>query len=151
MGNFVFDIETSGIPARRGFNQYFPYTQLKKYDRSRIVSIAWCVYSKKGILLNSNYNLVKAVDFVIDDNSVATKINGITSARSVSEGVVFDDIVQKLRLDLEGVTKLIAHNILFDITILKSELCRYGHMDLVEKMESLEQYCTMLNSTNILK
>ena len=122
-----------------------------KYDRSRIISIAWCVYSKGGILLKSNYDLVKAVDFVIDDKSEATRINGITSARSASEGVLFDEIVQKLRLDVEGVRKLIAHNILSDITILKSELCRYGHMDLVGVLESLSQYCTMLNSTNILK
>lgn len=151
MSRLVFDIETTGIPARCGFNKYFSYKQLRKYDRSRIVSIAWCVYSKKGILLKSNYDLVKAVDFVIDDSSVATKINGITSVRSKSEGVLFNEIAEKFRLDMDGVVHLIAHNILFDITILKSELFRYGYIDLVEKLEALPQYCTMLNSTNILK
>ena len=151
MTYLVFDIETTGIPARKGFNQYFPYTQLTKYDRSRIVSIAWCVYTKTGVLLKSLYYLVKPVDFKIDDSSIATKINGITLERANADGIEFMDIMKYLRDDLIGVTKLIAHNILFDITILKSELCRCNLLEMVTELEGIREYCTMLKSTNILK
>ena len=151
MSKLVFDIETTGIPARKGFDEYFPYTNLKKFNRSRIVSIAWCVYSKKGILQTSRYYLVKPVDFKIDDKSKATEINGITSERADKEGVLFTEIVNNLQLDLETVNKIIAHNILFDITILKSELVRIGEEELVSKLNTITEYCTMKSSASILK
>ena len=151
MYKLVFDIETTGIPARKGFDQYFPYTNLKKFDRSRIVSIAWCVYSKKGVLQTSRYYLVKPVNFKIDDKSKATEINGITSERADKEGILFTEIINNLQLDLENVNKIIAHNILFDSTILKSELVRIGNEELVDKLNSISEYCTMKSSTPILK
>ena len=147
----VFDIESTGLPARKGFDEYFPYTDLKKYDRSRIVSIAWCKYSKKGILLESKYFVIKPIDFIINNKSKATEINGITSEMANETGIEFTEILDELSNDLENVSKLIAHNLLFDLTILKSELTRYNGNEIIDKLNNLKLYCTMKKTTNILK
>ena len=40
---------------------------------------------------------------------------------------------------------------MFDLTILKSELYRYHRQDIVDKINNITEYCTMKNSTEILK
>ncbi len=57
----VFDTETTGLPSRKGYDKYYPYTELIHYDKSRIISICWHLYedkklvSKNILLLNQIY------------------------------------------------------------------------------------------------
>ncbi len=77
MKYLVFDTETTGLPQRQSWSKYHPITDFSKYEKARIVSIAWAIYEDLK-LIKSVYHVVKPSDFVIDDTSIATKINGIT-------------------------------------------------------------------------
>jgi DNA polymerase-3 subunit epsilon len=147
----VFDVETTGLPYRRGFAQYFPPNQLEKYNKSRIVSIAWAKYTPDMKLIDKFYAVIKPTDFQIDDQSIATRINGITREMANKQGILITSIIPKLKEALIDVNTLIAHNFLFDINILQSELYRNQNIQLVEQLNSIDHICTMKESTPLLK
>lgn len=144
----VFDTETTGLPITKGFNNYYSYEDLEKYNSSRLISICWKVYENNN-LINSNYNIIKPEDFIIDNNSYACKINGITQEISMRDGVNINNIFDKLKIDLEDCKLIVAHNINFDKHILLSELYRYNKENIIELFLSCKLYCTMLEGTNI--
>ena len=147
----VFDTETTGLPSRKGYDKYFPYTELNHYDTSRIVSICWNLYNN-GTLLSKNYFIIKPDDsFSIDNESKSCEINGITKEIAEQNGIPLIDLFVKLHTDLYNCDKIVAHNLLFDKNILLSELYRYKRQDLVDIFESKETYCTMQNSKDLLK
>ena len=77
----IFDTETLGLLPKkgRGFDNYEPYTALSKYDRCRLQSICWKVFTTEGVCLKTYYAIIKPKDFVINDGSEAVKIHGITA------------------------------------------------------------------------
>uniref|UniRef100_A0A6C0LIG7 Exonuclease domain-containing protein n=1 Tax=viral metagenome TaxID=1070528 RepID=A0A6C0LIG7_9ZZZZ len=144
----VFDTETTGlIPKRgRGYDNYEDYKKLDSYPR--LLSICWKVYLSDGTKISSNYFIVKPKDFIIDNDSVACKINGITKEISETGTDIFE-IFKSFESSLEGVTKIIAHNISFDSRIVKSELYRYELHDLLSKFDDINKYCTCLNGKDL--
>jgi DNA polymerase III subunit epsilon len=146
----VFDTETSGLPTRRGYDKYFPYTELRHYDSSRIVSICWKLYENEKII-SSKYFIVKPNDFEIDNTSKACEINGITQEIADKEGVLIDDVLSELHPDLYKAETIVAHNILFDQHVLLSELHRSKRRYLIQLFESKQLYCTMNKSKDLLK
>lgn len=146
----IFDTETNGLPSRKGYNKYFPYTELKYYDNSRIVSIAWNLY-ENNILISSKYYIIKPNDFKINNKSISCQINGITNELALKEGIEIKDVFSKLYSDLYSTEIIVAHNLLFDKNILLSELYRNKREDLINIFDSKNLYCTMENTKNILK
>ena len=61
MSGLVFDIETTGFPERAGWNNYYPPTDLSKYDKSRVVSASYAVLGK-------NYETIQSGSYVIKRN-----------------------------------------------------------------------------------
>lgn len=156
---FIFDIETTGLPKkpnRMDFFTYYPYVQLKHYDYSRIVSICWHVYTnenngKKTKKINHNYKFIKPVDFKINNSSIACKINKITHELATEKGIPISEVFDLIKKDIEECSVLVAHNILFDRTILLSELFRYGRQDIINLILEKDLYCTMKESKRIMK
>tara|TARA_B100001123_G_C15315058_1_gene1025831 strand:+ start:1150 stop:1749 length:600 start_codon:yes stop_codon:yes gene_type:complete len=146
----VFDTETTGLPSKKGFDQYYPYTESHIYDSSRIVSICWNLY-ENGNLMNSEYHIVRPNDFEIDNSSIACSINGITEEVAFETGISINDIFQKMHGHLYECDIIVAHNLLFDEHILLAELHRNKRDDLIQIFESKKRYCTMNNSRDILK
>tara|TARA_B100001248_G_scaffold262231_1_gene256859 strand:+ start:3163 stop:3759 length:597 start_codon:yes stop_codon:yes gene_type:complete len=147
----VFDTETTGLPSRKGYDNYFPYTETSHYDTSRIVSICWNLYENET-LLSKNYFVIKPDDsFSIDNTSKSCEINGITKEIANKIGILITDVFVQLHTDLYNCDKIVAHNLLFDKNILLSELYRYGRQDLINIFESKDMYCTMNNSKDLLK
>jgi len=146
----VFDTETTGLPSKKGYDNYYPYTELKYYDNSRIVSIAWNLYDDDE-LISSKYCIITPHDFKIDNNSIACKINGITDEISIKKGINIGDMFSKLHTDLYNTDIIVAHNLLFDEHILLAELYRNLRNDIISIYESKQYYCTMKYSTNLLK
>ena len=109
----VFDTETTGLPITKGFNNYYSYNDLDKYNSSRLLSICWKVYENEK-LIKSNYDIIKPTDFNIDNNSYACKINGITQEIASSNGILIESMFNKLKVDLAGCKLIVAHNINFN-------------------------------------
>lgn len=147
---FIFDTETSGLPITKGFNNYYCYNDLDKYNSSRLVSICWKVYENEE-LIKSNYHIIKPKGFIIDNNSYACKINGITQEIASSNGISIESMFDKLKVDLEECKLIVAHNINFDKHIILSELFRFKKQDIIDIFLSINLYCTMYNGLNITK
>lgn len=146
----VFDTETTGLPKTLGFNKYYSYKESEYYKNSRIVSICWKVY-EDGNLISNHYYLIRPIDFKIDNNSYACKINKITQEDAFSNGIIIEDMYNKLEVDLKIIDKIVAHNLLFDKHILLAEFYNSRRNDLIKLFESKEMFCTMNYSKNILK
>ena len=147
---FVFDTETSGLPIVKGFNNYYDYNDVNKYDNSRLLSICWYIYEDNN-LIKKYYNFIKHLDFTIDNNSVACKINKITQELVNKKGIKIVDMFTELKNDLDSCNLIVAHNFNFDKHILLSELYRCNLIDIIQMFLNKEHYCTMLNGKNITK
>jgi len=130
MSIFIFDTETTGLDV----------------NNSRILSICWNIYRPDGVLLKSKYYIIKPDGFPVG----ATHIHGITDDIA-SNGTPLIEVINDLNNDLNGVVLLVGHSIGFDRTMLLAELMRLGRNDILNKLMSINQYCTMVKGTELCK
>jgi len=146
----VIDTETTGLPIRKSYDDYYPFTDFSKYAKSRIVSIAWAVY-EGTVKIQGGYFIVKPIDFTIDDRSISTKIHGITSEIANEEGILLNKVFEKFEGSLEKVELLVAHNLAFDKNIILAEASNLGMLNLVRRISSIPEFCTMKQGKNVTK
>lgn len=137
----VFDTETTGLPARAGFEKLMPAWDLKSYEGCRVIQLAWCVYARDGQLLRRRAVYIKPDGFVVPADSV--KIHGITQERLFAEGVPIRVALKEFSGELAGAGLVIGHNARFDVCALASEAWRYGLNDLAAAIEGAPVACTM--------
>ena len=130
---FIFDTETPGLPERVPHavwgtsSEYWLYSMNDKYDKSRIVSMAWSSYNnftKEQLTANNiQYHIRYPEGFT---EIPTTHIHGISYDEAVYTGKPFNDIFENRGLynDLINADYIIAHNVFFDIHILLNELYR---------------------------
>jgi DNA polymerase III epsilon subunit-like protein len=156
--NFVFDTETTGLPARKSYDDYYAPENLEKYDKSRIVSIAWILFSGPRII-SKNYFVIRPEGFLIDDRSKATEIHGITQAIAEKQGVGMMSMLNALYLDLSRCETVIAHNLQFDKHVLLSEIHRALLKDDINKdfcqklltsYLARKEFCTMKRTISLV-
>jgi DNA polymerase III epsilon subunit-like protein len=81
-----------------------------------IVSLAWSVFKKDGILVKSRYSLIQPDDWVIPDDSI--KIHGITNEQASNEGRGLREVIEEFNSDLQTCDTVVAHNMEFDKNVL---------------------------------
>ena len=123
----VLDIETTGLPLTKGYNNYYSPKDTQKYNSSRIVSIA---------LLNDkleHYKVLKPTDFTIKNSH----FHGISQEDALKKGISLQEFFDPSILQsIEECDFILGHNINFDINVLLSELYRqelFGIYYLLEK------------------
>jgi DNA polymerase III epsilon subunit-like protein len=114
----VFDTETTGLPKSKIIN---PYT-LNLWPH--IVQFSYIIYdtSFNDIIESKDYIVKLASDIIIPEES--TKIHGITNEISTNSGHHIFEILTEFFQHLRSVDKLVGHNIIFDINMIKIELLR---------------------------
>jgi DNA polymerase III epsilon subunit-like protein len=140
VGVLTFDTETTGLPLRRSFPGIPAYADLEAFKSCRMVSISWiCEAPDRPI-----YYIVKPDGFLSTPASIA--IHGITHEKAMEVGVPFDDIMAHFFSDLRraNVGRIVAHNLEFDMNVLRSELLRRGMEERLIELGRLQQFCTML-------
>ena len=135
----VFDTETTGLPITISFGKYHPPSELKYYNSSRIVDIAYIVYRPDGTVVKKVEFLIKPDGFTIENSH----IHGISHETAATCGVNIEVALRSLYSDMLTANKLVAHNLLFDFNIIMSEAYRTGYTDLCLLMPTLERICTM--------
>ena len=146
--SLVLDLETTGLPKMRGFNQFFAPHRTSYYDSGRIVQIAWQILSVDGDVLHRRSLYVKpSGTFCM--NPVAQSIHKITTQHLQNHGGALEEALELLTGDLKNVTCFVGHNVAFDFHVLLSEISRAGPswQDLALAIFSLKQVCTMQVST----
>ena len=145
----IFDLETTGLPERKGFNEYYPPSGINYYNNSRMIEIGYMVFSNDGIILDEVNHLISHKESV---NITNTNIHGITNEMVENDGINIEDVLGKLYENLKYTNKLVAHNINFDINILLSECYRLGNQhQVISEITSKNLLCTMEIGKKYLK
>ena len=143
MAGVVFDIETTGFPDRIGWDDYYPPTNILKYDNARVVSISLSVLSSNYDIVHSESHTIKRNGFLIPNS----EFHGVTDEMSDRCGITIEklaSIMEKIIKD-NNVTSLIAHNISFDYNVIASEFYRNNCMTMFDIMSNMDRYCTCNN------
>lgn len=142
--NFVFDIESSGLPNKRNA----AHTDLEAYDTSRIVSICWLL-SQGDKITEQSYFVVKPEGFTISEDSF--KIHGISQEQAESTGVPIAQVFKELKDSLEHTHSIISYNIDFDVNVLKSELYRAQQHEIIDIIDAKHHICCMKKAKEFLR
>ena len=149
----VVDVETTGLPCRpQSGRQYYPPQMSEMYDSSRIVSIAWIIRDlENNATLTERYYVIKPKGFGIPQQ--ATDIHGISTQQALFEGSYIKRVFNTLLSDLliYNPSHIAAHNLSFDIHVIKSELYRANRMDIITTLGELHPLCTMRRSKSYMK
>tara|TARA_B100000401_G_C52647047_1_gene643542 strand:+ start:52 stop:666 length:615 start_codon:yes stop_codon:yes gene_type:complete len=147
---FIYDTETSGLPTKeRG--QPYNYKDLKQFDTARLISISWLLLDEENKVVDKKTCFIKPDEFEVSPQSI--KIHGLSKEFLLENGMTIHEMFLILNgiFTKNNVNVIIAHNVLFDINILKSELYRYNYNITLEKIKNIETFCTMFKSQSIMK
>jgi DNA polymerase III epsilon subunit-like protein len=144
MNYLVFDLETSGLPSSRNAS----YEDNVAFDSARIVQIAM-------ILCDSNFDVIDEFCFIVKRENfeigfASTRIHGISNDISDTSGVMFSDIVPKIRDFLDKAGCICSHNLNFDSSVLKNELFRRRLTDLITIVDQKRSICTMRSTIGVV-
>lgn len=142
---FIFDTETTGLPIfnKTGFYRFPNYKFLNKYNTARVVSISWIVANEKREKLKQVYHIIRPLDFMIDNNSKAVEIHGITAEIADEKGVPWHTMYDEFVEDLSKCQTIVAHNIQFDVSVMLSEMYRYNKEVGIASFIEKSRLCTM--------
>ena len=143
----IFDTETNGLPECPYYGKFPDYWNLSKYKNSRVVQISY-------ILTDDEYNIIEERDTIIKkDNFTITnsRFHGITESISESEGIPFEQFAEIFYNVLKKCNLIVAHNIDFDINVLRSELYRYNLHYIIETIDTKKFLCTMKGTKELVK
>ena len=143
---FVFDTETTGLPARNKYSvtKYYPPEEINNYDTSRIVSIAWMIFSKQGEVKYSRYAVIKPDGFFSSEKALA--VHGITHQYAIENGTPIKDILREIYHNLKICDTIVAFNANFDYHILLSECYRYRCRSIISSLRRKKLKCAQKES-----
>ena len=144
------DTETTGLPKKDKGRPY-NYKNLEHFGSSRIVSISWILLDETNTIIEKKTYYIKPDNFVVSEGSI--KIHGLTTEFLNKNGVSIHEMLLHLNSIFlqKNITDIIAHNINFDINILKSELYRYKYSLTLEEIRDISLYCTMFKAQKAMK
>ena len=132
-----FDTETTGLP--KDWNA--PISDLDNWPR--LVQIAWSHYDSSGNKMSDNGYIIKPQGFVIPPHS--SVVHRISTERALQEGADLKTVLEKFVQDIKNVKFLVAHNMDFDIKIVKAEFLRNN---ILSNISEISKICTMKRATS---
>lgn len=144
------DTETSGLPDTRNlrWGVYPDYKDLDKYANARIVQFSMLITDKQYKFEDVKDYIIKREEFEITNESFHNITNEISDTIGVNFNTVAIDIFYEL---LKKVTHIIAHNVGFDVGVIKSELHRRNLQYIIDELDKKTLLCTMKHMKPILK
>jgi len=145
----VFDTETSGLPKSRIL------TPTNIHMWPFIVQFSYIIFDTETNDVIKSYDaIVKVKPYnIISKDSI--KFHGITQEISELKGIHIDKVLDEFLWDLEDVDMIVAHNIEFDLNMLRVELMRIGcenmELRLTNMIKTQQFYCTMRQSIDLCK
>ncbi len=145
----IVDTETNGLPNTKGLEYccYPLYNDINKYNTSRIIQLSFMICDNKLNKLNMYDYIIKAENFSINNS----EFHGITNEISNKDGSNFDIIIDIFYKELKNCSHIIAHNIGFDINVIKSELYRRHLYHIIIELDKKNLICSMEKFKNTVK
>ena len=144
------DTETTGLPDTHNlrWGVYPDYKDIDKYVSARIVQFSVLITDTKFNYEDVKDYVIKREGFDITNGS----FHGITNEMSDSVGVDFNTILEDIFYELlKKTTHIVAHNIGFDVGVIKSELHRRNLQYIIDELDKKTLLCTMKHMKPILK
>lgn len=136
---FIIDLETTGLPKTKGYNNYHPYTENKHYDSSRIVEIAWVVLDSSLKPISQKHYIVRPLNFTIPTSD----FHKVTQTIAENSGTLFNEILKDLSKDLNLSNNFLSYNVGFDLNILQNEISRHEETSLNIYIDKMKKICIM--------
>ncbi|KAF5047250.1 putative bifunctional exonuclease/endonuclease protein [anaerobic digester metagenome] len=133
----IVDTETTGLPRR---------DRAGRVSWPRLVEVGWVLLDEVGAVIGEESHLVIPEGFAIPPD--ASEVHGITEALARHEGKPLPDVLDALEHSLVGVGLVVAHNISFDIGVLRAESDRLRRGD---RLFAHPTFCTMKNGARMLR
>jgi DNA polymerase-3 subunit epsilon len=149
MAMFI-DTETTGLPDTHNlrWGVYPDYKKLDKYANARIVQFSMLITDNQFNFNDLKDYIIKREEFEITNE----KFHGITNELSDKLGINFNIVVEEIFYEqLKKVSHIIAHNVAFDIGVIKSELHRRNLQYIIDEIDKKTLLCTMKHMKPILK
>ena len=144
MSNIIFfDIETNGLIKKRGRGENH-----LDADYPNIVELSWAIYDERQ-------NLDTKITFIVKPDGKFTipkdaeNVHGISTQQAESEGIEIKSALIAFITAADKCQILSAHNISFDLPIIKTECSRNG-IDCTS-LGAKKQICTMKSSISLCK
>jgi DNA polymerase III subunit alpha len=128
----ILDTETNGLPLTPKFGSWYPPSETRYYDTSRVIQIA-VVSSTESHIWN-----IKPENFIIEN----AEFHGITQDMAM-KGVQWRQMISELLEILSRYDVIVGHNVIFDINVIASELYRRGQIIDASRFLSIPYECTM--------
>ena len=112
----IFDTETTGLPK----NYNAPLTDFDNWPR--MVQLAWQVHDDKGRFMENHNYIIQPEGFEIPID--AKMVHHISTKYAIEHGRPLDEVLDIFLQSASKVTRLVGHNIDFDLCILGCEFLR---------------------------
>jgi DNA polymerase III epsilon subunit-like protein len=149
MAMFI-DTETTGLPDTHNlrWGVYPDYWKLNKYANARIVQFSMLITDTQFNFDDVKDYVIKREGFDITNN----EFHGITNELSDTIGIDFNIVAVDIFYELlKNVSHIIAHNVAFDVGVIKSELHRRNLQYIIDELDKKTLLCTMKHMKPILK
>ena len=143
------DLETTGLPKTKGFNNWYNYTELDKYESSRIIEVGIIITENNGNII-SEYSSLIIPDNFTKLEPIIINITGINDLDINSEGKPIREVLDILKKLLSGIDTIISYNIGFDMNVLLSELHRINDTEMIDIINGINHECAMELSKSVL-
>jgi DNA polymerase III epsilon subunit-like protein len=138
-----FDTETNGLPKSRGGSD----TDIKNHPEP--VEIAWQIW-EDGKLVKRRVALIKPDPSIVWDAGSAM-IHKIYKQFALDNGTPGADVFTEFKTDCRSCDVIIAHNLAFDLPVVKCACLRLWTTDLDFSWLPAKQICTMKLTTGVCK
>ena len=157
---FVFDFETTGLPPKDPkTRKRLDVTESTYLLFPRAVQVSALLYDVKTKSVENTLNnlVLLGDDVVISEDAI--DVHGITREMTKASGISIKFILDTFFKMLEKANTVIAHNIAFDVDVLKTEIFHFFTSDVRTRNKLLRViakkvetgYCTMDKTTNLCK
>ena len=143
---FIFDTETTGLPADR----YAPVIATHKWPY--IVQLSYLLYDIENDLVIKSVDKIIKLPTDIKITKESENIHKITDERSRTRGVFIKDELIEFNNTLLEADLIIGHNIEFDKNMIMVECYRHKIINnFTAGGQKNNEFCTMKNSINLCK
>lgn len=144
----VIDTETNGLPDMRNmkYGDYPLYTDLEKYNTARIIQISFMLCDEKFNEIEMHDYIIKREKFEITNHEFHNITNEISD-----NGRNFDEVIDIFMNTLKKCKYIVAHNINFDINVIRSEFYRRNYINLIQELYKYQQICTVKKFKFVVK
>ncbi len=138
MGILFFDTETTG--------KYLFKSPITDPGQPHLVQIGMILDDLEGNTIEEYETIIRVAEINIPIS--AAEIHGITTAIANAQGIDVRIAIAKFNDFWEKSNRIVAHNVDFDMKVMRSAFFRLGVEPLFKMTPT---YCTMQHSTDVLK